>query len=299
MPEGVDRIHRGLGPSAAADRRREFYNRPMSVFALGLNHTTAPLDLRGRFAFAPQQLPAALQALPLAPATRVERSRRSSPPATAPSSTSARRARALVRPGRRLAGRHRRRAAARRCARTPTCSKAPSAARHAFRVASGLDSMVLGEPQILGQLKQAVREADSAGTLGTTLHQMFQRSFAVAKEVRTLDRDRRALDQHGGGRGAAGVAAVRGPAPRPRVLFVGAGEMIELVGDPLRGAPAAADGRRQPHAASAARSWPRASARDDDARWPTCRRGWPSSTSSSPAPPARCRSSAWARSSAR
>ena len=58
-------------------------------------------------------------------------------------------------------------------------------ARHAFRVASGLDSMVLGEPQILGQMKQAVREADTAGTLGTTLHQLFQRSFAVAKEVRS------------------------------------------------------------------------------------------------------------------
>ena len=59
------------------------------------------------------------------------------------------------------------------------------AARHAFRVASGLDSMVLGEPQILGQMKQAVRVADEAGTLGTTLHQLFQRSFSVAKEVRS------------------------------------------------------------------------------------------------------------------
>ena len=44
---------------------------------------------------------------------------------------------------------------------------------------------MLGEPQILGQMKQAVRMADEAGTLGTTLHQLFQRSFAVAKEVRT------------------------------------------------------------------------------------------------------------------
>ena len=79
-----------------------------------------------------------------------------------------------------------------------------AAARHAFRVACGLDSMVLGEPQILGQMKQAVREADAAGTLGTTLHQLFQRSFSVAKEVRTLHRDRRPFDQHGRGRGAAG-----------------------------------------------------------------------------------------------
>src|SRR5258708_29333968 len=59
------------------------------------------------------------------------------------------------------------------------------AVRHAFRVASGLDSMVVGEPQILGQMKEAVRVAESAGTLGTLLNKLFQRSFAVAKEVRS------------------------------------------------------------------------------------------------------------------
>src|SRR5690606_10792620 len=58
------------------------------------------------------------------------------------------------------------------------------AVRHAFRVASGLDSMVLGEPQILGQMKDAVRAASEAGALGTLLHQLFQRTFSVAKEVR-------------------------------------------------------------------------------------------------------------------
>jgi glutamyl-tRNA reductase len=52
------------------------------------------------------------------------------------------------------------------------------AVRHAFRVASGLDSMVLGEPQILGQMKEAARAAESAGTLGSILHRLFQRSFA-------------------------------------------------------------------------------------------------------------------------
>ena len=59
------------------------------------------------------------------------------------------------------------------------------AVRHAFRVASGLDSMVLGEPQILGQMKDAVRAAEEAGALGTLLHQLFQRTFSVAKEVRS------------------------------------------------------------------------------------------------------------------
>ena len=59
------------------------------------------------------------------------------------------------------------------------------AVTHAFRVASGLDSMVLGEPQILGQMKQAVRHAESAGSLGLVLNRLFQRTFAVAKDVRT------------------------------------------------------------------------------------------------------------------
>ena len=58
-------------------------------------------------------------------------------------------------------------------------------ARHAFRVASGLDSMVLGETQIFGQLKNAVRMADSIGALGPRLRQLFDASFSVAKLVRT------------------------------------------------------------------------------------------------------------------
>ncbi len=60
-----------------------------------------------------------------------------------------------------------------------------AAIRHVFRVACGLDSMVLGEPQILGQLKDAVRDADQAKTLGTHLHRLFQHSYSVAKKVRT------------------------------------------------------------------------------------------------------------------
>ena len=59
------------------------------------------------------------------------------------------------------------------------------AIRHIFRVACGLDSMVLGEPQILGQLKEAVREAQHRGTLGKHLHRLFQHTFSVAKKVRT------------------------------------------------------------------------------------------------------------------
>ncbi len=101
------------------------------------------------------------------------------------------------------------------------------AVRHAFRVASGLDSMVLGEPQILGQMKDAVRAADEAGSLGTLLHQLFQRTFAVAKEVRSQT----AIGAHSVSMAAAAVRLaerVFGDLGQAHTLFIGAGEMIEL-----------------------------------------------------------------------
>ena len=101
------------------------------------------------------------------------------------------------------------------------------AVRHAFRVASGLDSMVLGEPQILGQMKDAVRQAEAAGGLGTYLHQMFQRTFAVAKEVRTTTE----IGAHSVSMAAAAVRLserIFGKLSEQHVLFIGAGEMIEL-----------------------------------------------------------------------
>jgi glutamyl-tRNA reductase len=101
------------------------------------------------------------------------------------------------------------------------------AVRHAFRVASGLDSMVLGEPQILGQMKSAARHARDAGALGPHLHQLFQRSFSVAKEVRSQT-------EIGSAQVSMAAATVRlaqrifADLRETRVLLVGAGEMIEL-----------------------------------------------------------------------
>jgi len=101
------------------------------------------------------------------------------------------------------------------------------AVKHAFRVASGLDSMVLGEPQILGQMKQAVRCAEQAGTLGFLLHKLFQRTFSVAKDVRTQT-------EIGTNLVSLAAAAVRlaerifPSITEQNVLFIGAGEMIEL-----------------------------------------------------------------------
>lgn len=101
------------------------------------------------------------------------------------------------------------------------------AVRHAFRVASGLDSMVLGEPQILGQMKDAVRAAAQAGSLGTLLHQLFQRTFSVAKEVRSQT----AIGAQSVSMAAAAVRLaqrVLGDISQANILFIGAGEMIEL-----------------------------------------------------------------------
>jgi len=101
------------------------------------------------------------------------------------------------------------------------------AVTHAFRVASGLDSMVLGEPQILGQMKQAVRHAEAAGTLGLVLNRLFQRTFAVAKDVRThTDIGSASISM-----AAASVKLAERIFPsigQQRLLFIGAGEMIDL-----------------------------------------------------------------------
>jgi len=102
-----------------------------------------------------------------------------------------------------------------------------AAVRHAFRVASGLDSMVLGEPQILGQMKNAMRCAADAGTLGTLLNQLFQRTFSVAKQVRSQT----AIGAESVSMAAAAVRLaerVFGDLAQTRMLFIGAGDMIGL-----------------------------------------------------------------------
>src|SRR6185295_5133478 len=150
------------------------------LYALGLNHHTAPLAVRERVVFHVERLNDALSQLKAAFS-----------PEAAILSTCNRTELYLAGEERAdlaqwLAGYHRVDPAELQ----PYLYALPSeqAVRHAFRVASGLDSMVLGEPQILGQMKDAARAAESAGTLGTVLHKLFQRSFAVAKEVRSTTR---------------------------------------------------------------------------------------------------------------
>jgi glutamyl-tRNA reductase len=101
------------------------------------------------------------------------------------------------------------------------------AVKHAFRVASGLDSMVLGEPQILGQIKSAVRAAESAGTLGLLLNKLFQRTFSVAKTVRS-ETDIGASTVSMASASVRLAERIYPSIAEQSVLFIGAGEMIEL-----------------------------------------------------------------------
>lgn len=195
----------------------------MAVWTLGLNHRTAPIDLRERFAFASEQLENSLIGLRQSFESHKEVAILSTCNRTEiycagdavqlPQTLSW-----LAEKGQtqvevlqshiyRLEG--------------------DASARHAFRVASGLDSMVLGESQILGQLKDAVKLAADTGALGTTLNQLFQRSFAVAKEVRTSTE----IGAHSISMAAASVrlaSRIFENIKDTHVLFVGAGEMIEL-----------------------------------------------------------------------
>jgi len=195
----------------------------MPVWALGLNHTSAPLDLRGRFAFAIEQIEPTLLALrrslSRAPeAALISTCNRTEIYCAGEQPELERTLDWLAESGGVSV------ATLRSHAYTLQDGQA---ARHAFRVASGLDSMVLGEPQILGQFKDAVRAAEAAGTLGSTLSQMFQRSFAVAKEVRSSTE----IGAHSISMAAAAVrlsGQLFEDLGKVNILFVGAGEMIEL-----------------------------------------------------------------------
>lgn len=192
----------------------------MQLFALGLNHHTAPVSIREQVAFQPERLVQALgdlvrakpvkEAAIISTCNRTELYFATEEPQYAADW---------------FAEYHR--MALHDLAPYLYTFPQRDAVRHVFRVASGLDSMVVGEPQILGQVKDAVRQAEQAGTLGTTLHKLFQRTFSVAKEVRSTT----AIGANTVSMAAAAVhlsERIFERVSEQRVLFVGAGEMIEL-----------------------------------------------------------------------
>ena len=195
----------------------------MHLATLGINHHTAPLQLREQVVFHVERLHAALQefigrrfareAAILSTCNRTEIYCATDNSAT------------LAETAQWLAAYHRLDAAA----LAPYLYRLDHerAVRHAFRVAAGLDSMVLGEPQILGQMKEAAKSAENAGAMGTYLHQLFQRSFAAAKEVRSST----AIGAQSVSMAAAAVrlaARIFPSLSETHVLFIGAGEMINL-----------------------------------------------------------------------
>ena len=200
----------------------------MAVWALGINHNTAPVDIRGRFAFALDKIAPTLQSLRFSISGAHSRAGVESAILSTCNRTE------IYCAANEPALEHTLRWLAQSGNLPPEALQKYTytlqdgfAARHAFRVASGLDSMVLGEAQILGQMKNAVRAAEEAGALGTTLNQLFQRSFAVAKEVRSATE----IGAHSISMAAAAVrlaGQLFEDLSKIRVLFVGAGEMVEL-----------------------------------------------------------------------
>jgi glutamyl-tRNA reductase len=193
------------------------------LHVLGINHQTAPVQLRERVAFAETHVPAALASLrALAPVREV----------ALLSTCNRTEVYALVQddgaalahwlaahagqdgPARTLDGYFYRHAD-------------DAAVRHLFRVAAGLDSMVLGEPQILGQVKAAWAAARAAGALGNRLDRLFQQAFATAKRARTDTR----IGAHPVSVASAAVRLAQESFARldeSTVLLVGAGETVEL-----------------------------------------------------------------------
>ncbi|WP_280546591.1 glutamyl-tRNA reductase [Halomonas sp. 11-S5] len=195
----------------------------MTLLALGINHRTATIEVREQVAFSPTQLEAALVELRALPEVREAAVLSTCNRTELYCVTDAVGEREILDWLGRFHGL--------RVEDLTRCAyhfHENDAARHLMRVAVGLDSMVLGEPQILGQLKEAYQTARRARGLGGELECLFQNTFAVAKQVRT---------ETGIGRNPVSVAyaavslasRIFGDFTRSRALLIGAGETIELV----------------------------------------------------------------------
>ncbi|MCZ6716587.1 MAG: glutamyl-tRNA reductase [Gammaproteobacteria bacterium] len=151
----------------------------MSLAVVGINHRSAPVAVREQVAYAAADLPAALQDLCRHPAIKesliVSTCNRTELYCSIDEGAADQVVKWVIK-DRQLAG------DASSCLYT---MEQHEVVQHVFSVASGLDSAILGEPQILGQLKDAFQHAEEAGTVGPLLGRLFRRAFSVAKQVRT------------------------------------------------------------------------------------------------------------------
>ena len=193
----------------------------MALNILGINHRTAPVEIREQVAFGPQHLGGALrelvgmsevkEALIVSTCNRTELYGRFMRDDDAPARDW-------------LMGYHQLPAATTDCLYTFRDERAIG---HTFVVGGGLDSAVLGEPQILGQMKEAYRAACDAGTTGPVLNGLFQQAFSVAKQVRTDT----AIGASAVSVAYAAVSLARqifASFDKHTALLIGAGETVEL-----------------------------------------------------------------------
>ncbi len=194
----------------------------MLLLTVGINHKTAPIALRERVAITPERLVPTLQ--------QIVHTQMASEVAIVSTCNRTELYCGLPQEAPRLIDWWSRYHAVAASDLQPHVYQHPDqrAVQHLLRVASGLDSMVLGEPQILGQIKSAYQAAAAAGTLGTVLNRLFQHSFSVAKQVRTDT-------CIGASPVSVAFAAIRlakqifAPLRNHKALLIGAGETVELV----------------------------------------------------------------------
>ncbi|GAP77093.1 MULTISPECIES: glutamyl-tRNA reductase [Pseudoalteromonas] len=195
----------------------------MTIVALGINHKTASVDLRERVAFSPEQLDRALQQLTMqdefAESVIVSTCNRTEIYCSLESGTPEQVLQWLA---------QFHQLDSKELAENVYSFDHSQAIYHLMKVACGLDSLVLGEPQILGQIKQAYASAKKNGGVGVLFERLFQKTFSVAKQVRTET-------NIGASAVSVAYAAVNlakhiyGKLDNTRVLLIGAGETIELV----------------------------------------------------------------------
>lgn len=205
----------------------------MALLATGVSHRTAPVELREQLAVAAERMPELLAALRaefgLAEVALLSTCNRTEIYCTLADTELAGDGAAAARSAALLAWLAAyRKVPAERLLAARYVHAGRDAVRHMMRVASGLDSLVLGEPQVLGQMKDAYAVAHQAGTVGKELERCFQQVFAAAKKVRTET----AIGANPVSVAFAAVALSRHLFSRladTRALLIGAGEMIELV----------------------------------------------------------------------
>jgi len=194
------------------------------IILIGLNHKTAPIEIRECFAFSDDDARAALTALCAEPSieeavilstcNRVELIM-----VAAEAAEAVERAKAFLSQTKQVP--------LDRFYESLYIHKGEAAARHLFRVAASLDSMVLGEPQILGQVKAAYRTATEQKSSGVILNRLLHRTFFIAKRIRTET----GIGDHAVSISYAAIELARkifGSLRKKKVLLIGAGEMAEL-----------------------------------------------------------------------